>query len=53
MNLQVEQTAALATFSIPFLLRWLFLPTLYLFILGIAASDVAAALGGRRIPIPV
>lgn len=53
MNLQVEQTASLATYSIPFLLRWLLLPTLYLFILGIAASDVAAALGGRRIPIPV
>jgi hypothetical protein len=53
MNLQVEQTASLATFSIPFLLRWLLLPTLYLFILGIAASDLASALGGRRIPIPV
>ncbi len=53
MCLQTQQSAALATYSVPFLLKWLLLPTLYLFILGIAASDVAAALGGRRIPIPV
>jgi len=53
MCLQTAQTGALATYSVPFLLRWLLLPTLYLFILGVAASDVAAALGGRRIPIPV
>jgi hypothetical protein len=52
MRVQVAQTAALAAFTVPFILKRLFLPSLYIIILAVLARDIAAALGGRSIPLP-